>query len=145
MIRKHLQTIQFVLSVTLFVLQILKVQAQDCKNGVCPQPVRSVVREVVVEPTTQVFEYFQEVQPVRSVSQTALKTAQQVAEGTMRHVGGAFTPGSRYEGVGFSTTSPEAALRACCYSNRPIVSKSVQYGYNHRLRCYGFFATIHTR
>lgn len=145
MMRKHLQTIQFVLFVTLFVLQIVQTQAQDCKNGVCYQPARSVVREVVVEPTTQVYEYFQEVQPVRTVSQTALKTAQQVAEGTLRHVGGAFAPTARYEGVGFSTSSPESAVRACCYSNRPIVSQSVQYGYNRRMRTWGWFATIHTR
>ena len=128
-----------------FMLATLPLFAQQCQNGVCYQPARTVVREVVVEPTTQVVEYFQEHQPVRSVSQAALKTTQQVAEGTLRHVGGAFAPGARYEGVGFSTRSENDALQKCCYSNRPIVDQSVQYGYNRKLRAWGWFATIHTR
>ncbi len=42
------------------------------------------------------------------------KAQQQASEGRMRHVGG--TMGSaRYEGVGFSTTSADAAIRQCCY------------------------------
>ncbi len=104
-------------------------------------PVRSVVHEVVVQPTQNVVEYFQEVQPVRSVSVAAFKTSQQVSQGVMRHVGGTLG-GARYEGVGFSTYSPEDALRRCCYSNRPRREQSVQYGYNRSLRTYGWFATI---
>lgn len=104
-------------------------------------PVRTVVSEVVVQPTQNVVQYFQEVQPVRSTGVAALKTTQQVAQGVMRHVGGSLG-GARYEGVGFSSVSPEDALRRCCYSNRPRREQSVQYGYNRSLRRYGWFATI---
>lgn len=137
----------------LFIITTLFAYAQDCTTGTCYRtPVRNVVSEVVVQPTQQVVEFFQEVQPVRSTvstvahaSATAVKTATQVAQGTMYHVAGAFAPGARYEGVGFSSSSPEAALRNCCYSNRPRVSESVQYGYNRRLRTWGWFATIQTK
>lgn len=141
------------LTVLLFIVTTLVAYAQDCTTGTCYRtPVRTVVSEVVVQPASQVVEFFQDVQPVRStvgavahVTSASVKTATQVAQGTMQHVAGAFAPGARYEGVGFSSSSPEAALRACCYSNRPIVDQSVQYGYNRRLRTWGWFATIHTR
>lgn len=148
---------QFILAVIAVILMLInlvnKLSAQECSTGTCYRtPVRTVVSEVVVQPTAQVVEFFQDVQPVRSTvatvaqaTSTSVKTAAQVAQGTMRHVAGAFAPGARYEGVGFSTRSPEAALRACCYSNRQIVDQSVQYGYNRRLGCWGWFATIQTR
>ena len=144
---------RFTLALVLFVLSTLVSYAQECTTGTCYRtPVRTVVSEVVVQPTYQVVEFFQEVQPVRSTvstvaqaSVTSVKTATQVAQGTMHHVAGAFVPGARYEGVGFSSSSPEDALRKCCYSNRPIVEQSVQRGYNHRLRTWGWFATIQTR
>lgn len=143
-------------AVAIVLLFLAQLQAQNCTTGRCTvvqqvtvaqqvpsftEPVRTVVREVVVEPTQSVVQYFQEVQPVRSVGVAALKTSQQVAQGVMRHVGGSLG-GARYEGVGFSTRSPEDALRNCCYSNRPRREQSVQYGYNRSLRCYGWFATI---
>lgn len=137
-------------AVAIVLLFLAQLQAQNCTTGRCTvvqqvpsftEPVRTVVREVVVEPTQSVVQYFQEVQPVRSVGVAALKTSQQVAQGVMRHVGGSLG-GARYEGVGFSTVSPEDAVRKCCYSNRPIREQSVQYGYNRSLRRYGWFATI---
>ena len=131
-------------------LSLVQVQAQNCTTGRCTvvqqvpsftEPVRTVVREVVVEPTQSVVEYFQEQQPVRSLGVAAVKTSQQVAQGVMRHVGGSMG-GGRYEGVGFSTSSPEAALRRCCYyGQRRMIDHSVQYGYNRSLRMYGWFAT----
>ena len=143
----------YLLTLLVITITTLVAYAQDCPNGTCPRtPVRTVVSEVVVQPVSQVVEFLQDVQPVRSTvsnvvqaTATSVKTATQVARGTMQHVAGAFAPGARYEGVGFSTRSPEYALRRCCYSNRPIVEQSVQYGYNSRLRCWGWFATIQTR
>jgi hypothetical protein len=137
--------------VTLLVLSSIA-SAQTCVNGQCPTPVRSTVH-VVTQPVVNTVEYFQEVQPVRTVVHSTAqgfsqgvglahqKSQQQASEGTMRHVGGGFG-GGRYEGVGFSTSSPEAALRACCYrGQRPIRDQAVVYGYNRKLRCYGWFAT----
>lgn len=70
------------------------------------------------------------------------KSRQQASQGAMRHVGGGFG-GGRYEGVGFSTRSPDQAIRSCCYyGKRPIREQSVVYGYNRQLRCWGWFATI---
>lgn len=70
------------------------------------------------------------------------KTLTQVRYGTMMHVGGGFG-GGRFEGVGFSTQSPEHALSKCCYyGKRPIREKAVVYGYNKAFRTYGWFATI---
>ena len=52
------------------------------------------------------------------VVQTTIVSAQQAAEdmartGVLRHCGRA---GGRREGIGFSTVSPTAALKACCFS-----------------------------
>jgi hypothetical protein len=81
--------------------------------------------------------------PVRGLA-TGLaqsKAERQAAMQQCCHVGGSFG-GARYEGVGFSTVSPEDAVRRCCYSNRPIRESGVTYGYNRNLRTYGWFATI---
>jgi hypothetical protein len=81
--------------------------------------------------------------PVRGLA-TGLaqsKAERQAAMQQCCHVGGSFG-GARYEGVGFSTVSPEDAVRRCCYSNRPIRESGVTYGYNRSLRTYGWFATI---
>jgi hypothetical protein len=48
---------------------------------------------------------------------TTIVSAQQAAEdmartGVLRHCGRA---GGRREGIGFSTASPDAAIRSCCY------------------------------
>lgn len=70
------------------------------------------------------------------------KSSQQASEGVMRHVGGGFG-GGRYEGVGFSTRSPDQAIRTCCYyGRRPVREQSAVYGYNRQLRCWGWFATV---
>jgi len=81
--------------------------------------------------------------PVRGLA-TGLaqsKAERQAAMQQCCHVGGSFG-GARYEGVGFSTVSPEDAVRRCCYYNRPIREQGVTYGYNRSLRTYGWFATI---
>ncbi len=79
------------------------------------------------------------VSPVRGLAQS--KAERQAAMQRCYHVGGSFG-GARYEGVGFSTVSGEEAVQRCCYSNRSIRESGVAYGYNQRLRCYGWFATI---
>ena len=42
------------------------------------------------------------------------KARQQASEGRMRHVGGSMGSG-RYEGVGMSSSSADAAIKQCCY------------------------------
>lgn len=130
----------------------LEALGQNCANGKCFTPIRSTTA-AVVHSVGNTVEYFSEVQPVRTVVYSTVqgvssgvglaqqKSQQQAARQTMCHVGGSFG-GARYEGVGFSTSSPEAAVRNCCYSNRRIVDQGVAYGYNRRLRTYGWFATI---
>lgn len=64
------------------------------------------------------------------------KAEQQASEGRCRHVGGGFGNG-RYEGVGFSTSSPDAAVRACCYwGQRQAIDVGVARGRN------GWYATV---
>lgn len=64
------------------------------------------------------------------------KAQQQASEGRMRHVGGSMGSG-RYEGVGFSTTSADAAIRNCCYwGQRPTTGIGVVRGNN------GWYATV---
>lgn len=68
-------------------------------------------------------------------------TAQQDAvvmarTGVLRHCGRA---GGRREGIGFSTVSPDAAMRACCYYGRyRIVERAVVWSPVRR----GWFAVI---
>ncbi|MDX1925217.1 MAG: hypothetical protein SFV81_01785 [Pirellulaceae bacterium] len=64
------------------------------------------------------------------------KAQQQASEGRMRHVGGSMGSG-RYEGVGFSTTSADAAIRQCCYwGQRSPTGIGVARGAN------GWYATV---
>jgi hypothetical protein len=68
-----------------------------------------------------------------------ITSAQQDAEtmartGVLRHCG---TAGGRREGIGFSSSSPDAAIRNCCYYGRyRIVEKGVARGPR------GWFAVI---
>ena len=63
------------------------------------------------------------------------KSDQQAASGRMRHVGGSMGS-AKYEGVGFSTVSPERAQHiACYYGQRPLVASAVSRGAN------GWYAT----
>lgn len=56
--------------------------------------------------------------------------------GVLRHCG---RNGGRREGIGFSTSSPDAALRSCCYYGRyRIVEKAVAWSPVRR----GWFAVI---
>lgn len=56
--------------------------------------------------------------------------------GVLRHCGRA---GGRREGIGFSTVSPDAAMRACCYYGRyRIVERAVVWSPVRR----GWFAVI---
>ncbi len=64
------------------------------------------------------------------------KAQQQASEGRMRHVGGSMGSG-RYEGVGFSSTSADAAVRQCCYwGQRSPTGIGVARGNN------GWYATV---
>jgi hypothetical protein len=68
---------------------------------------------------------------------SAEDSCQQMARtGVLRHCGRA---GGRREGIGFSTTSPDAALKACCFFGRyRIAEKAVVYSPIRR----GWFAVI---
>ena len=98
----------------------LPVMSQDCLNGQCfksaSDRVVGTVVSVASAPVRIVEHVVCEVQPARSVagSLAQWKAERQAAEGRLRHVGGGFG-GGRYEGVGFSTISPDAAVEACCY------------------------------
>lgn len=64
------------------------------------------------------------------------KSQQQANEGRMRHVGGSMGTG-RFEGVGFSSSSADHAIRMCCYWNqRTPVGIGVVRGAR------GFYATV---
>lgn len=80
--------------------------------------------------------------PVASVEPVAQHKANvQAGQGRMRHIGGSLGAG-RYEGVGFSTVSADAAIKACCYYNsKQIVDSGVAYGYSKQHGMYGWFAT----
>ena len=57
------------------------------------------------------------------------KAARMAREGRCRHVGGGYLPGARAEGVGMSSSSPQAAVRNCCYyGRRPLVGSAVARG-----------------
>lgn len=108
----------------------LPVMSQDCLNGQCfKSPSDRVVGAVVSvasAPVRLVEHVVCDTQPVRSaigcaVGSLAQRKAEiQASQDCMRHVGGGFG-GGRYEGVGFSTSSPDAAIRACCYWGRRSV------------------------
>ena len=68
---------------------------------------------------------------------TAEDSCQQMARtGVLKHCGRA---GGRREGIGFSSASPSAALRACCYHGRyPIAEQAVVWSPIRR----GWFAVI---
>lgn len=63
------------------------------------------------------------------------KSQHQAQTGRMAHVGS--VPPGHFEGVGFSTISPQDALDRCCYSRSgmPIVDQAVVRGVN------GWYAT----
>lgn len=64
------------------------------------------------------------------------KSTQQAGQGRMRHVGGSLGSG-RYEGVGFSSRSPDEAIRNACYwGQKTPVGIGVARGSN------GWYATV---
>jgi hypothetical protein len=64
------------------------------------------------------------------------KAAQMASSGRMQHLGGSMGTG-RYEGVGFSTSSADDAIRKCCYwGQRTPVGIGVARGNN------GWYATV---
>ena len=120
----------------------LPASAQDCLGGQCAARVASVTVSVVTLPVRVVEYVVSDVQPVRTVvNATACSLAQskaerQAAQGRCYHVGGGFG-GGRAEGVGYSTVSADAAIRACCYwGKRSARDIGVARGRN------GWYATV---
>ena len=117
--------------------------AQDCKDGVCRSPSDRVVRvvqaavEVPVRVAETVICQTQELRQVVCANGLAQwKAERQAADGVLRHVGGGFG-GGRAEGVGFSTSSSQAAIQACCYwGRRPVLEIGVARGRR------GWYATV---
>ncbi len=76
--------------------------------------------------------------PVRVVSAglAQSKAERQASSNRLYHVGGGFGGGCA-EGVGFSTSSPDRAIRACCYWGKlPVQEIGVARGRN------GWYATV---
>lgn len=84
-------------------------------------PVRSVLSKIAGRNAScsgaSAVEPVGSVEPVRSGGLAQQKAEVQASQGRMRHIGGSFGAG-RFEGVGFSTVSAQAAIQACCYYGR---------------------------
>lgn len=117
--------------------------AQDCRDGVCASPSDRVVRvfTAAVEVPVRVAEAVVcESQQLRSIvcanGLAQWKAERQASDGCLRHVGGGFGGGCA-EGVGFSSSSPDAAIRACCYwGKRPVREIGIARGRR------GWYATV---
>jgi hypothetical protein len=71
-----------------------------------------------------------------NISSAQVDADEMARTGILRHCG---RNGGRREGIGFSTASPDAALRSCCYYGRyRIVEKAVAWSPVRR----GWFAVI---
>lgn len=76
------------------------------------------------------------VQSTNSVSVAQQKSQLQASQGRMRHVGGSMGNG-RFEGVGYSSRSPQDAIQNCCYYGRKeAIDIGVAQGSN------GWYATV---
>lgn len=130
-----------VLIVVALLVATLPAVAQECISGQCAKSpsdrIASVVVSAVQMPVRVVEHVVCDVQPVRTVvgntayavrSLAQSKAERQAAMGRCCHVGGGFG-GGRAEGVGFSTSSPDAAIQACCYwGKRPVREVGVARG-----------------
>jgi len=139
---------RFLLVVVALIVATLPAMAQDCANGQCfrspsdrvVEKVATVVSAAVEIPVRVVEHVVCESQPVRSlVAMNGLaqwKAERQASSNRLYHVGGGFGGGCA-EGVGFSSSSPEQAIRSCCYwGRRPVHEIGVARGRN------GWFATV---
>jgi len=121
------------------------VLAQECTTGQCfrspsDRPVVAVAQAAVEIPVRIVEHVVCGTQELRAVfcanGLAQWKAERQASSGRLYHVGGGFA-GGRAEGVGFSTASPDAAIRACCYwGRRPVREIGVAQGRR------GWYATV---
>jgi hypothetical protein len=56
------------------------------------------------------------------------KADMQARSGRCFHPGGGFVAGANYEGVGYSSVSPQDALNHCCNNGGPVVAQAVAKG-----------------
>lgn len=99
-------------------------------SGMGSQPINYAAP--AVEQNTQI-----KINSGSSIQQHSLK---QAASNRMFHSRGPWSNGARYEGVGFSTRSAQAALENCCYyGQKPLVEQSVIQGQS------GWYATARYR
>ena len=133
---------RFLLVVVALIVATLPAMAQDCESGQCfrspsdrvVEKVATVVSAAVEIPVRVVEHVVCEAQPVRSlVAMNGLaqwKAERQASSNRLYHVGGGFGGGCA-EGVGFSTSSPDRAIRACCYWGKlPVQEIGVARGRN---------------
>jgi hypothetical protein len=131
-----------------FMVLACQLWAQDCSTGQCfrsaSDRVVSRTADVIVSaveiPVRVVERVVCESQPVRSVvacnGLAQWKAERQAASNRLYHVGGGFAGGCA-EGVGFSTSSAEAAIKKCCYwGQKPVQEIGVARGRN------GWYATV---
>lgn len=99
-------------------------------TDVCVQ----VDRHVLPDTVTRVVQSSGGVSVARSSSGGyAQRKAEQMARGRFTHNVPGFGMAGRYEGIGMSSSSPEAAIRACCYwGRRTAVDIGVAYSAHRR-------------
>jgi len=138
----------FFLGFVALLVATLPAMGQECTTGQCVRSpsdrvvskVANVVSTAVEVPVRIVEHVVCESQPVRSlVAMNGLaqwKAERQAACNRLYHVGGGFGGGNA-EGVGFSTSSPEQAIRSCCFwGRRPVQEIGVARGR------FGWYATV---
>ena len=131
---------RFLLASWMLAVATLPAFAQECTTGRCFKPVATVAQAAVAVPVRVAETVICGTQELRSVfcanGLAQWKAERQAASGRCYHVGGGLG-GGRAEGVGYSPTSAEAAIRACCYyGRRPVREIGVAQG--HR----GWYATV---
>jgi len=127
---------------------VVPVFGQECSTGQCfkspsdrvVQTVATVVSTAVEIPVRVVEHVVCESQPVRQLlaanGLAQYKAERQAASGRLYHVGGGFGGGNA-EGVGFSSHSPEDAIRRCCFwGKRQVLEIGIARGRS------GWFATV---
>lgn len=100
---------------------------QTCRNGNCTQATTATESKVVTVAAAP--------GPILE-SLAQMKANTQARLGRMFHPGGGFG-GGRYEGVGFSSSSAEQAIRSCCFWN---VKTPIEIGVARGAR--GWYAAV---
>lgn len=95
-------------------------------------PVRHTTACQFPQPTTHAVYAAQSslTSPPASSASVQAKADVQARSNRMFHPGGGFVSGASFEGVGYSTVSPQDALNRCCNNGGPVVAQAVSRGSN---------------